>query len=143
MELGTFGAVLGFASDVLGQSAEFYGSASDRAKASELKQILAELQDRAKKDRAAMEQARREYVTEMILEPIAGLHREEYEVALGDLAQGVDSEILKSALLLEERDQRFFRDSSAKLPLPEVARLFRKVATRRLENLAKLRALTE
>jgi hypothetical protein len=143
MELGTFGAVLGFASDVLGQSAEFYGSASDRAKASELKQILAELQDRAKKDRAAMEQARREYITEMILEPIAGLRREEYEVALGDLALGVDSEILKSALFLEERDQRFFRDSSAKLPLPEVARLFRKVATRRLENLAKLRALTE
>jgi hypothetical protein len=142
MELGTFGAVMAFASQVVTQSAAFYETVGDRAKGPELREVLKALQDGANRDRATMEQARRENVTEMILEPIAGLRREEYEVRIGEVAPQADPEILKTALLLEERDQRFFQDSSAKLPLPEVARLFRKVAKRRVENLAKLRSLT-
>jgi hypothetical protein len=142
MELGTFGAVMGFALQVVTQSAEFYETVGDRAKGPELKEVLKALQDGANRDRATMEQTRRENVTEMILEPIAGLRPEEYEVRIGEVAPEADAEILKTALLLEERDQRFFRDASAKLPLPEVARLFRKVAKRREENLAKLHALT-
>lgn len=142
MELGTFGAVMAFASQLVTQSAEFYETVGDRARGPELKEVLKALQDGANRDRATMEQARRENVTEMILEPIVGLRREEYEARIGEVAPEADPEILKMALLLEERDQRFFRDSSAKLPLPEVARLFRKLAKRREENLAKLHALT-
>jgi len=142
MELGTFGAVMAFASQAVTQSAEFYETARERAKGPELKDVLKSLQDGANRDRATMEQTRRENVTEMILEPIAGLRREEYEVRLSEVAPEADAEILKTALLLEERDQRWFRDSSAKLPLPEVARLFRKVARRKEGTILKLRALT-
>ena len=142
MELGTFGAVMAFASQAVTQSAEFYETARERAKGPELKDVLKSLQDGANRDRATMEQTRRENVTEMILEPIAGLRREEYEVRLSEMAPEADAEILKTALLLEERDQRWFRDSSAKLPLPEVARLFRKVARRKEGTILKLRALT-
>jgi hypothetical protein len=63
-------------------------------------------------------------------------------VSVGEVAPGADAEILKTALLLEERDQRFFRDLSAKLPLPEVARILRKVAVRKEGTIIKLRALT-
>ena len=143
MELGTFGAVMAFASQVVTQSAEFYETVCDRAKGPDLKEVLKALQDGAKKDRATMEQTRRENVTEMILEPIAGLRREDFLATVDVSVLGSDAAIVKTALLLEERDQRFFRDSSAKLPLPEVARLFRKAAKRREGNLAKLRALTE
>jgi len=142
MELGTFGAVMAFASQAVTQSAEFYETARERAKGPELKDVLKSLQDGANRDRATMEQTRRENVTEMILEPIAGLRREEYEVRLSEMAPEADAEILKTALLLEERDQRWFRDSSAKLRLPEVARIFRKVARRKEETILRLRALT-
>ena len=142
MELGTFGAVMAFASQAVTQSAEFYETARERAKGPELKDVLKSLQDGANRDRATMEQTRRENVTEMILEPIAGLRREEYEVRLSEMAPEADAEILKTALLLEERDQRWFRDSSAKLRLPEVARIFRKVARRKEETILKLRAFT-
>jgi hypothetical protein len=142
MELGTFGAVMAFASQVVTQSAEFYEAACNRALGPELKEVLKALQDGARKDCATMERTRRESVTEMILEPIAGLRREEYEVSVGEVAPGADAEILKTALLLEERDQRFFRDLSARLPLPEVARILRKVAVRKEETIIKLRALT-
>ena len=142
MELGTFGAVMAFASQAVTQSAEFYETARERAKGPELKDVLKSLQDGANRDRATMEQTRRENVTEMILEPIAGLRREEYEVRLSEVAPEADAEILKTALLLEERDQRWFRDSSAKLRLPEVARIFRKVARRKEGTILKLRALT-
>ena len=143
MELGTFGAVMAFALQVVSQSAEFYETVCDRAKGPELKEVLKALQDGANRDRATMEQTRRENVTEMILEPIAGLRREDYMATVDESVPGSDAAIVKTALLLEGRDQRFFQDSAAKLPLPEVARVFRKVAKRREENLAKLRALTE
>jgi len=141
MQLGTFGAVMGFASQVVRQSADFYESAADLARAPQLKEALQSLGERARKDAITMEQTRRENVTEMILEPITGLEQEEYDVKVGKLAPEADAEILSVALALEEREQRFFRDSSVKLPLPEVARVFRKVVQRKEENLARLRAL--
>jgi len=143
MELGTFGAVMAFALQVVNQSAEFYETVCDRAKGPRLKEVLKALQDGANRDRATMEQTRRENVTEMILEPIAGIRQEDYMAKVDESILGSDTAIVKTALLLEGRDQRFFDASAAKLPLPEVARLFRKVAKRREENLAKLRALTE
>ncbi len=141
MQLGTFGAVMGFASQLVSRSAEFYEAAADLARAPQLKEALSFLGERARKDSITMEQSRRENVTEMILEPITGLHQEEYDVAVAKVTPGADAEILRTALALEERGQRFFRDSSVKLPLPEVARVFRKVAQRKEENLARLRSL--
>lgn len=141
MELGTFGAVLGFASEVVAQSAEFFANACGRAQRAELAQALKTLRDAANKERATLEQTRRENVTEMILEPIQGLRREDYESVGGPSVPGPDAELLAAALRLEERDHRFFRDASANLPYPEVARLFRKIAKRKEENLAMLRAL--
>ena len=39
-----------------------------------------------------MEQTRREYVTEMILEPIAGLRQEDYVATVDEWAPGSDAE---------------------------------------------------
>jgi hypothetical protein len=142
MELGTFGAVMAFASEVVAQSVAFCESAGSLAWGSDLQAILRSLADEGRRDRATIEQARRENVTEMILEPIAGLHRQEYRVDTEEPEAGADAAIVRTALLLAERDHRFFIDSSAKLPLPEVARIFRRVAHRKERELARLRALT-
>lgn len=136
MELGTFGAVMGYAAQLIQQSASSYETALHAAQNPELAALLQSLADEANKDLAALEQARRENVTEMILEPITGLRPEEYEVDVTRPAS--DAEIIRSARRLEERDQKFFRDASAKVPLPEVARLFRRMAAKKEKNLSRL-----
>lgn len=49
--------------------------------------------------------------------------------------------LLKTALILEERGKRFYHDAAGKIPLPEVARIFRKFAQKKDQNLARLRDL--
>jgi hypothetical protein len=44
-------------------------------------------------------------------------------------------------MILEEREKKFFRDASSKVPLPEVARIFRRIAQKKEENLARLQGL--
>jgi hypothetical protein len=91
------------------------------------------------KNYALMGKTRRENVTEMILEPVAGLQQEDYKIDLkvGDSME--DADLLRAAGILEERERRFFRDASAKVLLPEVARIFRKIAQKKEENLVRLR----
>jgi hypothetical protein len=89
-----------------------------------------------------MERTRRENVTEMILEPIAGLDRSDYEIEMKEMDHSSDADLLKTALVLEERAQRFFSDVSGKVPLPEVGRIFRKAAQKKEKSLARLNSIT-
>jgi rubrerythrin len=141
MALSTFGAIMGFAAEMAREAGETYRSLSEKARAPVLRAVLNELASEAAKNHSLMEKARRENVTEMILEPVAGLNQEDYEVDLQGLSQIDDVDLLKIALLLEERGNRFFRDASTKVPLPEVARIFRKVSQKKEENLTKLQNL--
>ncbi len=141
MPLTTFGAIMGFAAEMAGKTSEIYNILVQKAKDSTLKRVLQVLSAEEGKNHALMGQARRENVTEMILEPVAGLHQEDYEVELKVLDQMEDADLLKGALILEERGKKFFRDASSKVPLPEVARIFRKIAQKKEENLAKLQSL--
>lgn len=141
MPLTTFGAIMGFAAEMAGKTSEIYNILVQKAKDSTLKGVLQVLSAEERKNHALMGQARRENVTEMILEPVAGFHQEDYEVELKVLDQMEDADLLKGALILEERGKKFFRDASSKVPLPEVARIFRKIAQKKEENLAKLQSL--
>jgi hypothetical protein len=49
--------------------------------------------------------------------------------------------VLGVAVALEEREKRFFQDASARIPLPEVARFFRKIAERKERNLSRLASI--
>ncbi len=140
MALSTFGAIMGFASEMIGSSLDIYKIAIGKAIDPNLKETLQALLKEEEKNYSLMEQTRRENVTEMILEPITGLRQEDYEmdVKLPDHTKDVD--LLKVALALEEKEKKFFIDSSAKVPLPEVARIFRKVVKKKEENLSKLKS---
>lgn len=141
MSLGTFGAIMGFAAEVVGQTEGAYKTLVQKAKNPVLREILQSLLNEAGKNHSLMEQTRRENVTEMILEPIAGLNHEDYRIdlKLPDSAEDVD--LLKTALVLEEREKKFFHDASSKLPLPEAARIFRKITQKKEGNLERLRSL--
>jgi hypothetical protein len=141
MGLTTFGAIMGFAAEMAGKTEEVYKAFMSRAKTQTLRDVLQALAEEGGKNHALMIKTRRENVTEMILEPVTGLQQEDYEIDLKVPEVTEDASLLKAALMLEERQKKFFRDASSKVPLPEVARIFRKVAQKKEENLARLQGL--
>ena len=141
MALTTFGAIMGFAAEITGQSGEIYKALAQKAKDLTLREVLQVLSAEEGKSHSLMEKTRRENVTEMILEPITGLRQEDYGIDLKVGDQMGDADLLKVVLTFEEREKKFFSDVSSKIPLPEVARIFRKIAQKKQENLTKLQNL--
>jgi len=141
MTLSTFGAIMGFAAEMVQQTEAFYETMIQKAKDPILREALQVLLEEEGKNYSLMEKTRRENVTEMILEPIAGLHPGDYEIGAKGMDQTKDVGLLKTALILEERERRFFSEVSDKVPLPEVGRIFRKVAQKKERSLAKLKTL--
>lgn len=138
MALTTFGAIMGFAAEMTEEAARTYETLLQKAKHPALREAFQSLMSEAKKNQSLMEQTRRENVTEMILEPIDGFDREAYRLLLNLSNAMEDRELLRTALLLEEREKKFFLDASSKVPLPEVARFFRKMGQRKDKHLNHL-----
>jgi rubrerythrin len=141
MALSTFGAIMGFAAEMVRQTEDIYKTMVQKTKDPALRETLEALLGEEGKNHSLMEKTRRENVTEIILEPIAGLHQGDYEIEMKVMDQTQDVDLLKVALILEEREQRFFNDVSDKVPFPEVVRIFRKLAQKKEKSLAKLRTL--
>ncbi len=141
MTLTTFGAIMGFASEVIRQSELTYQSMVEKAKHPALKEALQVLLNESRKNHSLMEQSRREHVTEMILEPITGLDPEAYHLDLEISNSAEDVHLFKTALMIEEREKRFFQDVSSRVPLPEVAKMFRKIGQKKEKNIDRLRSL--
>ena len=141
MALSTFGAIMGFAAEMVQETETFYKAMIQTAKDPILREALKVLLEEEGKNYSLMERTRRENVTEMILEPIAGLDQGGYEIEMKGLDQTMDADLLKMALILEERERRFFSEVSDKIPLPEVGRIFRKMAQKKERSLAKLKTL--
>jgi rubrerythrin len=126
MELNTFGAVMGFAVDYDQRASEWYSNAAALAQGAQLKAKLQELGEVRAKRKKLMERVRRENVTEMILEPISGLDSAAFEVSTALPTK--DAEILSAAKVREASAERFYAAASAKLSIPEVSRIFKKIA---------------
>jgi rubrerythrin len=141
MALSTFGAIMGFAAEMVQQTVTFYKTMVQKAKDPILREALKVLLEEEEKNYSLMEKTRRENVTEMILEPIAGLDQGDYEIEAEGMDQTKDVDLLKMVLTYEERERRFFSEVSDKVPLPEVGRIFRKVAQKKERSLAKLKTL--
>jgi rubrerythrin len=141
MALTTFGAIMGFAAEMAGKGEEVYKVLAQKAKDPTLRDALQALSEEETKSHNLMIKARRENVTEMILEPVTGLNQEDYEIDVNVSDRMEDTDLLKVALRLEERGEKFFRDGSSKVPIPEVAKIFRRIAQKKEENLTKLQGL--
>lgn len=136
MELSTFGAILGFAMDFERQAEAYYQKGAIVAY-SELFQSLA---GESKKRYSKLERARREGISEMILEFISGLSSDKFEINID--ATSVDpSVLLDQACLLEVHQERFYRAAAEKLPIKEVVRIFLRLATENERRLSQLREI--
>ena len=141
MCLGTFGAIMTFSLEMVQSALDAYTTAVQRAKDPVVKETLETLLEEAKKNLVLMERVRRENITEMILEPIAGMDRTGYESdkQLPDQAQDID--LVKTALITEKQKRKFFHEASTRVPIPEVERIFRNIIKKKETNLVRLEGL--
>lgn len=137
MELGTFGAILGFAIELEQRAASFYAQAAR----GDLADLFAEMERGSRKRIERLERARREGVAEMILESIRGLDSESFAIELDPSAETPN--LLKQAQKLEETCARFYQNASTKLPIREVVRLFQRFVEENQQRLDALSRITK
>lgn len=138
MELNNFGAVLRFAIELEDRAAGFYEDAARNVKSAEAFFAFAQ---GSRKCKGMLERARREMVSEMMLEPITG-----FEADLPEMKPSPNMghhEILRLALELEEDAYRFYLDAASKISsvAPSVSKIFSKVAQEKAGRKLKLESL--
>ncbi len=122
MELGTFGAIMRFAIELEQQAVAFYESGMSGDTESVFQSLARQSRKRARR----LERARRESISEMILESIVGLEPENYTT---DVDPDLDRDArLDQGVALEEAQARFYREAAEKIPMLGVVRLFRRMA---------------
>ncbi len=132
MELGTFGAILGYAMQLEEGAAGFYEAAARGS----LQAAFGELARSSRKRLRRLERDRREGVAEMILESITGLDSDAYRMDLNSEAD--ETELLRQAQALEETAARFYRDAAVKMPVREVTRSLTRMAQENEKRAAEL-----
>jgi len=129
MELGTFGAIMKFTLELENEVSRFYESASQNVEDQNLIDVFSELLRRGQKRITTLERVRRENITEMILEPIAGLDSEIYKPDTKIPEGGSEDTIRKMSVDIEKRLKEFYSQASIKIDfLSEVAYTFELLA---------------
>ena len=142
MELVTVGAVLTYAIRLEGHSGDFYEQAASLSKAPPNRKVFLSLAEARRKRQKVVERSRREFVNEMLLEPIDGLEGSDGLLET-ELSPGLDSRaVLQLAKELEEGSQRQYGDAAARIShLPQLARVFRKLGQGNAEHRSSLDSL--
>jgi len=136
MELSTFGGVLNFALELERKALEFYRQAMSTAQDPKLRETLQTLLADSERALRRLERVRREHINEMLLERITGLQEDDYRPSF-ELFDP-EHDILSSARRLEELAHRFYQDAAAQLNLPDVARIFSRLAAGKVDHLRLL-----
>ena len=142
MELGTAGAVLTYAIRLEGHGGDFYEQAASLTQGSPTGEVFLSLAEARKKRQKVVERSRREFVNEMLLEPIEGLEGSDSLLEIGQSLGQDPSAALQLAKELEEGSQRQYGDAAEKIShLPQLARVFRKLGEGNAEHRSNLDAL--
>jgi rubrerythrin len=144
MELKNFGSIMGFAAELEAADKGFYETAATNPACAQIKDLLEAFAKDENKNEKNMLRARREHVTEMVLEPITDFTSEPYE-SDRELTPDLSLEqILARALELEEKAQRFYNQASEKTKgLAEISRVLAKTGEKRAAHRARLEALSK
>ena len=141
MELTTFGAVVKFALDLEAKVSSFYESVIDVTTDPDFGKLLESLFHRGQKRVKTLLRIRRENVTEMILEPIAGLNSDAYKPVTAIPEGADDRAVCETAIALETRVHEFYMQAAAKIDfLSEAAYSLELLADANSEAAQSLRA---
>ena len=142
MPLENFGSILNFAENLECQDQEFYEVVAANPACTAYKSVFEELAADVRKNVKTVQRARRENVTEMILEPIKDFTRARFCEACQGAESMTAAEVLETAQRLETRAENYYNEAAEKIKaLPEVARALKKLGKKRRAHLEKLKAL--
>ncbi|MGD9412423.1 MAG: ferritin-like domain-containing protein [Desulfobacterales bacterium] len=142
MPLENFGSILNFAEELELQDLDFYKTVVENPACAEHKQMFEEFAAAVNKNIKSVQRARRENVTEMILEPIKDFVRAPFceECEGADSMSAVDA--VDAARRLEDRAVRYYTEAAAKIQAqPEVARALKTVGKKHAAHLNKLKEM--
>ncbi len=142
MELKNFGSILNFAVELEAADQAFYKTLAKNPACLEHKALFEELAAEAKKNEQAMLRARRENVTEMILEPIYGFSSDTFLAERKGAETTGSVQAIAMAYGLEDKAERFYTEAAEKMQaLREVSRVLARAAKRRAANKTRLTPL--
>jgi rubrerythrin len=142
MELGNFGAVLTFAAELEAGDSQFYLSAIKNPVVEQYRSTLEEAATVLSKNEKNLLRARRENVTEMILEPIQDFSVTDFSSDRSGAAVNSAETVLEKAVEIEANAVSFYIVAAEKMrALSEVSRLLTKVGKSRAGNQMKLENL--
>lgn len=141
MELGTFGAVFTFAIQLENISTKFYEEAVGVLESPEAKKLFTSLGIGVRKRKKKVEKTRQEFIRESILVHVTGLKQSDYEVKVSSLQGIKDHQLLVKALELEKNSYHFYWDASTKIGLPDVGRVFKRLAKENSDRQLQLESL--
>ncbi len=143
MELGTTSAILTFAIELTERSKTYYHQAQEVTNDSKFHELLQSMLTRQSKLVKRLQRFRRELVTEMILEPIHGFIREDFDIELQIVTNQPTTEIASSLLANERNLKRYFQAAVEKLAfLPELCNQFQLLNEYIEDNIEALLAFT-
>ncbi|MDM8522627.1 ferritin-like domain-containing protein [Desulfococcaceae bacterium HSG8] len=140
MPLINFGSILNFAEELETSDHAFYTSAAENPLCADYKEIFEQFAADGKKNKQTILRARRENVTEMILEPIRDFTRSPFHVVCGNSDTMSAEDVLDTARKLEERAERYYTEAALKIKaLSEVSRILKTIAKKRAVHRKRLR----
>ena len=140
MPLENFGSILNFAENLECQDLAFYELVVANPACAAYKSAFKELAADVRKNLKTVQRARRENVTEMILEPIKDFKRAQFCEACQGAETMTAAEALDAALRLESRAENYYNAAAEKIKaLPEVARALKKLGKNRRAHIEKLK----
>ena len=144
MELSNFGSIMGFAAEMEGADRAFYEAAAANPACAAYMELLEEFARDEKKNEKNMLRARREHVTEMVLEPITGFTREPFISDREITPQMGLEQIMARALEIEEKAQSFYSQAAEKTRgLAEISRVLAKTGKKRAAHRARLEEISK
>ena len=115
MDLTTFGAVVKFALDIEAEVSSFYESAIGVTTGPDLGKLFETLSHRGQKRINTLLRIRRENITEMILEPIAGLDSDTYNLDTAIPEGAKDGVVCEVATAIESKLNEFYTHAAIKI----------------------------
>ncbi len=142
MPLINFGSILTFAEKIETQNRDFYAAITQNSECVECHDLFAQFVRDAQKNIKNVQRARRENVTEMILEQIRDFTRDPFcESYEGADAMNVQ-QAMATALKLEDRAVRYYGEAAKKLKaMSEVSRTLKTLAKKHTGRYNKLKEL--
>jgi len=123
---------MNFAEELETRDEEFYASALINPDAASHKSVFEQILNDCKKNKKNIQRARRENVTEMILENISDFTRAPFVLEAGDTTGMSGQELFELAGRLEERAENYYLQAAEKIKAQsEVSRILKQVAKKR------------